>query len=91
MEETDLYFVILTTVIISTKLTTSPCLVVTDSYAWTANMERLMAAQNSGAGDNFMANYMKGQKKVSVLFLLLPGWKPSSIERLIHLYLLFRT
>ncbi|KAK4705512.1 molecular chaperone HtpG, partial [Phenoliferia sp. Uapishka_3] len=50
-------------VVISTRLTTSPCLVVTDSYAWTANMERLMASQNSVGGDNFMANYMKTQKK----------------------------
>lgn len=58
-------------VIISTRLTTSPCLVVTDSYAWTGNMERLMAAQNSQAGDGFLANYMKTQKKVSqILFRL---------------------
>ncbi|KAM0750396.1 heat shock protein Hsp90 [Meredithblackwellia eburnea MCA 4105] len=50
-------------VVISNRLTTSPCLVVTDSYAWTANMERLMAAQNSAGGDNFMTNFMKTQKR----------------------------
>ncbi|KAL8278223.1 hypothetical protein RQP46_009396 [Phenoliferia psychrophenolica] len=50
-------------VVISTRLTTSPCLVVTDSYAWTANMEKLMAAQNSAGGENFMANFMKTQKR----------------------------
>ncbi|KAI5480834.1 heat shock protein Hsp90 [Pseudohyphozyma bogoriensis] len=49
-------------VVISTRLTTSPCLIVSDSYAWTANMERLMASQNT-VGDNFMANFMKSQKR----------------------------
>lgn len=50
-------------VVLSTRLTNSPCLIVTDSYAWTGNMERLMAAQNSGTGDNFMANFMRTQKR----------------------------
>lgn len=51
-------------VVISTRLTTSPCLIVSDSRAWTANMERLMSAQNSVGGENFMAQYMKTQKRV---------------------------
>lgn len=53
-------------VVISTRLTTSPCAVVTDSYAWTGNMERLMAAQNQqkGAdGSNFMLDFIKKAKK----------------------------
>ncbi|KAG0149462.1 hypothetical protein CROQUDRAFT_653531 [Cronartium quercuum f. sp. fusiforme G11] len=53
-------------VVISNRLTTSPCAVVADSYAWTGNMERLMAAQGSRAGqdNNFMMEMMKKAKKV---------------------------
>lgn len=54
-------------VVISNRLTTSPCAVVADSYAWTGNMERLMAAQNQqkGAdGSNFMMDFIKKAKKV---------------------------
>ncbi|PLW24357.1 hypothetical protein PCASD_06561 [Puccinia coronata f. sp. avenae] len=53
-------------VVISNRLTTSPCAVVADSYAWTGNMERLMAAQNQqkgGEGSNFIMDYMKKAKK----------------------------
>lgn len=53
-------------VVISNRLTTSPCAVVTDSYAWTGNMERLMAAQSQqkGAeGSNFMLDFIKKAKK----------------------------
>ncbi|POV96198.1 hypothetical protein PSHT_15271 [Puccinia striiformis] len=53
-------------VVISNRLTTSPCAVVADSYAWTGNMERLMAAQSQqkGAeGSNFMMDYIKKAKK----------------------------
>lgn len=51
-------------VVISTRLTTSPCLIVSDAYAWTGNMEKLMASQNSGTGENFMSTFMKTQKRV---------------------------
>jgi len=53
-------------VVISNRLTTSPCAVVADSYAWTGNMERLMAAQTQqkGAeGSNFMLDFIKKAKK----------------------------
>lgn len=52
-------------VVISNRLTTSPCAVVADSYAWTGNMERLMAAQGSRGNDNnFMMDMIKKAKKV---------------------------
>lgn len=52
-------------VVISNRLTTSPCAVVTDSYAWTGNMERLMAAQSqqNGGDQNFMLDFLKKAKK----------------------------
>ncbi|KAI8447634.1 Hsp90 protein-domain-containing protein [Phakopsora pachyrhizi] len=53
-------------VVISNRLTTSPCAVVADSYAWTGNMERLMAAQNQqkgGDSSNFMLDFIKKAKK----------------------------
>ncbi|MBW0505554.1 hypothetical protein O181_045269 [Austropuccinia psidii MF-1] len=52
-------------VIISNRLTTSPCAIVTDSYAWTGNMERLMAAQSQAKGEtsNFMLDFIKKSKR----------------------------
>lgn len=54
-------------VVVSTRLTTSPCAIIADQNAWTGNMERLVAAQNSRQGGNqedFMKTYMKTQKKI---------------------------
>jgi len=52
-------------VVISGRLTTSPCAVVTDRYAWTGNMERMMAAQNNAREqDSMMTNFFKNAKKV---------------------------
>ncbi|GAA6041542.1 hypothetical protein JCM8097_004254 [Rhodosporidiobolus ruineniae] len=51
-------------VTLSTRLTTSPCLVTAGTYGYSGNMERLLAAQNGGGGgDNFMLNFAKSQKK----------------------------
>ncbi|BGP44319.1 hypothetical protein JCM10450v2_000130 [Rhodotorula kratochvilovae] len=51
-------------VTISTRLTTSPCLVTAGTYGYSGNMERLLAAQNGGqGGDNFMLNFARMQKK----------------------------
>jgi len=50
-------------VVVSTRLTTSPCLVVASEMGWSANMERLMAAQAAAGDDNFMAQWAKSQKK----------------------------
>lgn len=49
-------------VVISNRLTTSPCAVVTDSYAWTANMERLMAAQNNRES-NMVLDFIRNAKR----------------------------
>ncbi|TNY23764.1 Hsp90 protein-domain-containing protein [Rhodotorula diobovata] len=51
-------------VTISTRLTTSPCLVTAGAYGYSGNMERLLAAQNGQqGGDNFMLNFARMQKK----------------------------
>ncbi|GAA5960323.1 hypothetical protein JCM21900_006529 [Sporobolomyces salmonicolor] len=48
---------------ISSRLVASPCLVTASTYGYSGNMERLLAAQNPGGGDNFMLNFAKMQKK----------------------------
>ncbi|GAA5938814.1 hypothetical protein JCM1841_001128 [Sporobolomyces salmonicolor] len=48
---------------ISSRLVASPCLVTASTYGYSGNMERLLAAQNAGGGDNFMLNFAKMQKK----------------------------
>ncbi|GAA5916857.1 hypothetical protein JCM5296_003325 [Sporobolomyces johnsonii] len=48
---------------ISSRLVSSPCLVTASTYGYSGNMERLLAAQNAGGGDNFMLNFAKMQKK----------------------------
>lgn len=55
-------------VTLSTRLTTSPCLVTAGTFGYSGNMERLLAAQNAGqGGDNFMLNFARMQKKVRAL------------------------
>lgn len=49
-------------VVISNRLVTSPCAVVTDSYAWTGNMERLMAAQNNRES-NMVLDFIRTAKR----------------------------
>lgn len=50
---------------ISTRLTTSPCLVTASNFGYSGNMERLLAAQNGQqGGENFMLNFARMQKKV---------------------------
>ncbi|KEI36202.1 uncharacterized protein L969DRAFT_82929 [Mixia osmundae IAM 14324] len=51
-------------VVLSTRLTTSPCAVTADSYAWTANMERLMAAQSGKTGEDFMTKFIRESKRI---------------------------
>jgi len=52
-------------IIVSVRLTTSPSAVTVDNYAWTGNMERLMAAQSGGREnkDDFMTQIMRTSKK----------------------------
>ncbi|GAA6008063.1 hypothetical protein JCM10207_007014 [Rhodosporidiobolus poonsookiae] len=51
-------------VTLSTRLTSSPCLVTASTYDYSGNMERLIAAQNAGtSGDTFMLQFARLQKK----------------------------
>ena len=47
---------------VSNRLVQSPCVMVTDSYGWTANMERIVKAQALRDSDDFMAQYMVGKR-----------------------------
>ena len=44
---------------ISSRLSENPCVLVTDKYGWTANMERIMRAQALQTSGNFMAGSRK--------------------------------
>merc|ERR1719409_117025 len=49
---------------ISNRLATTPCVVVTSKYGWSANMERIMKAQ--ALSDDSRAQYMKGKKTLEI-------------------------
>ncbi|KAL3155343.1 hypothetical protein ABBQ38_010904 [Trebouxia sp. C0009 RCD-2024] len=49
---------------ISTRLSNTPCVVVTSKYGWSANMERIMRAQ--ALGDAERQAYMKGKRILEV-------------------------
>src|SRR5690606_22640747 len=51
-------------VVISNRLSESPCVLVTSEYGWTANMERIMKAQ--ALRDNTMATYMVARKIMEI-------------------------
>ena len=51
-------------VVISNRLTTSPCCVVSSQYGWSANMERIMKAQT--LKDTSSMNYMIGKKHLEL-------------------------
>ena len=51
-------------VVISNRLTTSPCCVVSSQYGWSANMERIMKAQT--LKDTSSMNYMIGKKNLEL-------------------------
>lgn len=64
-------------VTLSTRLTTSPCIVTAGVYGYSGNMERLLMAQNAGAsGENFMAEFARSQKKVRFTQLYPPCLRP---------------
>jgi heat shock protein beta len=45
---------------ISNRLSSSPCVLVSGKFGWSANMERLMKAQSTG--DTISLDYMKGRR-----------------------------
>nr|P30946.2 RecName: Full=Heat shock protein HSP 90-alpha [Oryctolagus cuniculus] len=51
-------------VVVSNRLVTSPCCIVTSTYGWTANMERIMKAQ--ALRDNSTMGYMAAKKHLEV-------------------------
>jgi molecular chaperone HtpG len=51
-------------VVVSTRLDTSPCVLVTSEYGWTANMQRIMKAQ--ALGSNTQMGYMMGKKTLEI-------------------------
>jgi molecular chaperone HtpG len=51
-------------VVLSNRLTESPCVLVTAEYGWSANMERIMKAQALGNNDNLA--FMGGKKILEI-------------------------
>lgn len=51
-------------VVVSNRLTTSPCALVANSIGWTGNMEKIMNAQQVKSGDDAMRMIVSTQKKI---------------------------
>jgi HSP90 family molecular chaperone len=49
---------------VSARLATSPAIVLTSKYGWSANMERIMKSQ--ALGDTADRSYMKGMKTLEI-------------------------
>merc|ERR1711951_178973 len=51
-------------VVVSSRLVSSPCCIVTSTYGWTANMERIMKSQ--ALRDNSTMGYMTAKKHLEI-------------------------
>merc|ERR1712086_12017 len=49
---------------VSNRLSTTPCIVVTSKYGWSANMERIMKSQTMS--DESRAAYLKGRRTLEI-------------------------
>merc|ERR1711901_13642 len=76
-------------VVVSERVTVSPCCLVTGEYGWTANMERIMRAQ--ALRDNSMSSYMASKKtmEINAKHSIMKELKAKTAKDLVHL--LFET